>query len=160
MVIEGVSLNPWTHSSTVALLVMKRERKGLWSFWRHKSPCTHQSSAFPKPENCLWPLTSPGLGIAGMCLDLVLYRKCVSSLQLLAWCTANFFFFSQMKRMSRCISDTWNFWYQSLEKKCYRIHGTCHLMWVMARSLQPRTCSKIQHLWKWKLSSFILEVLS
>lgn len=28
-----------------------------------------------------------------MCLDLVLYRKRVSSLQLLAWCTANFFFF-------------------------------------------------------------------
>lgn len=85
--------------------------------------CTHPSSAFSKPENCPWPLTSPALGIEGMYLDLVFYRKCVSSFQLLAWCTAKIFFFSNeendpihFRYVKLLIPD---FWEEMLQDRCH-----------------------------------------
>lgn len=152
-----MSLAPWAHHyRTMVLFVMKMERKGigLWSLWRHKSPRTHQSSAFSKPDDCLWPLTSAVFGIKGMYLDLVHYRKSVSSLQLLAWCTVKIFFsngknkplhFSYVKLQ---ILELWN------EILQVTFHMSCHLLGALARTLEPRSCSKIQHLWKLTLSIF------
>lgn len=156
VVIEGVSLNPWaSRSCTMVLLVMKRERKGIgvWSLWRHKSPRTHQSSAFSKPENCLWPLTSPALGIEGRywiwCSTGNMFHLSNPRLGAQLW-----FFFSNEKNNpihfryeKLLIPELWNEMLQDTW------HMSCHLG-ALARALQPRTCSKIQHLWKWTLSSF------
>lgn len=82
------------------------------------------------------------------------YRKSVSSLQLLAWCTVKIFFsngknkplhFSYVKLQ---ILELWN------EILQVTFHMSCHLQGALARTLEPRSCSKIQHLWKLTLSIF------